>query len=116
MAVSLVVQKVERGPRRVRAITYAVTFTGNYASPLTLDFTSATNPKFQSDAFPSTAPDFIGALNDMAGYGFDPQPGTANNNSTMKIYSAGGTELSVAAFPAGVLAGTLYLRAEFTGK
>jgi hypothetical protein len=104
MAVALAVVSVDN-TRRKKRITYKTTFSGNYATGGdTIDFTAATDPNFKNARIPSVPPELIEVNGNPGGHGAEGVVGAGNNNSKIKLFSAAGTELAAAAYPAGVLA------------
>lgn len=93
---------------------YAVTFTGSYTSGTaeSINFLTAANTNgFELNGFlPSgtgTNPPEVSA--NLAGYTVNVGPLT-NGAVALKFYSAGGTELTTGAFPAGITAGAVLFK------
>jgi hypothetical protein len=106
MAVALAVVSVDN-TRRKKRITYAATFSANYATGGdTIDFTAATDPKFKNARIPAVPPELIEVNGNPGGHGAEGVVGAANNNSKIKLYSASGTELAAGAYVAAVTGDT----------
>lgn len=94
---------------RQRTIRHlSLTLSGDYSTGGdTLDLTATTNPNRipAAKAF-SALPDVISLENFPGGYTFELIPGTALNNNLLKIYTAEGTELAAAVYPAAISGAT----------
>lgn len=99
--------------RRQKTITINATPTGSYppgGDPI--DLTAITDPTFQGSCFPGKVPDRVLILNVPAGYDAEIVAGTGTTLATafkLKVYSAPGTELAAAAYPAALLADAFQL-------
>jgi hypothetical protein len=106
--------KVVDVSRRRRVLRLLITPSGNYTTGGdTLDLTQVTNPAFKAGGFFGGMPDDWALINCPGGYNAEYFPGTALNNGKIKFYSAAGTEIGAAAYPA-ILQGDP-LEFEFSG-
>lgn len=88
--------------RRRKTLTIAFTPLGNYASPETIDLTAITNPKFLAGGFCGSLPTKVQSVNQPLGYTAELTLGASLSACSMKVYK-GGVELTVGAYPAGLL-------------
>lgn len=96
------------GTRRRIIRHLKLSLSGNYATGGdTLDLTATTNPNNlpAAKAFASL-PSVIAVLNKPDGYTCEMIPGNALNNNLLKWYTAEGTELGAAAYPAALSGAT----------
>lgn len=94
--------------RRQKTIKIKATPSGNYpAGGDPIDLTNITDPQFQGSCFPGKIPDYIQIENSPAGYTAEIVAGTGTTLATafkLKVFTAAGTELTAAAYPAALLA------------
>ena len=87
--------------RRRKTLTVAFTPAGNYASPEPIDLTAITNPKFLPGGFCGSLPTGVKITNAPLGFTAELTLGATLQTCSMKVFK-GGTELTVAAYPAGL--------------
>lgn len=102
MALALVTLRKDLS-RRNKHLIISATPSGSYATGGdTVDLTKLTNPKFISNGLAGAVPKAVEIINTPGGYSAEFIIGTTLANSKLKIYSAPGTELSAAAYPAAL--------------
>lgn len=96
--------KIVEPSRRRKRIRVNIVATGNYVTGGdTLDLTATTNPNFLNAAGFASLPTDNEIVYLPGGYSAEFVPGTTLANGKIKVYSAAGTELAAAAYPAVLL-------------
>jgi hypothetical protein len=113
MAIALVTSHRDVS-RRKKKLTLTGTLSGNYAvGGVPIDFTTVTNPKMASGGKPAANPTFGEVTNQPGGYAMTLIQGTTMKNWLLKIWTAPGTEMTVIAIPAAIIAEPVIM--ELTG-
>jgi hypothetical protein len=106
ISISIPSQNVDASGRNLVYAIGTLTFTGSYATNGdTLDLTTVAEKLSSSQVVQIVAD----SLNGNGMY-YVAVVGSALNNHKLKVFSAGGTELSAAAYPAGVTGDTVQVR------